>query len=136
MRRIDDRKVACAQEKLGLLNFAMDNIIPLGVRCGAHWEDYPELIHIRLAASFVENAARDFIYEDNIKTVPQFKFSDPLLAGLAIGLAGELEADALPGSLYAETLANTAVHLLRRYSTARQGVQEVIKEWHPVWCRP
>jgi hypothetical protein len=46
MRHIDDRKVACAQENLDLLNFAMENTIALGVRCGAHWEDYRELIHM------------------------------------------------------------------------------------------
>lgn len=100
-----------------------------GVKFRARWEEEREFLIIRLEPAFVTRAAHEFIREDLIETVPQFKLRDPLVEGIGRALGAELESDSSLGRLYAESLANVlVVHLLRNYSASKQPLRDAIGE--------
>jgi AraC family transcriptional regulator len=96
---------------------------PPRVIYGAQWKEEREILVILLEPSFVARAARGFIAEDRIDTLPQFRFRDPLIEGIGRALCAELESDSSSDRLYAQSLANVlAVHLLKRYSSSGRAI--------------
>jgi AraC-like DNA-binding protein len=65
-------------------------------------------------------AADASLQADHVEIVPYLQAGDPLRHHIMLVLQATLEAEGVPGRLYAESLTNAlAVHLLRRYATCR-----------------
>ena len=62
----------------------------------------------------------DGLQPDRVEMVPHLHASDPLLHHMTLVLQAALDAEGLPGRLYAEALTHAlAIHLLSRYGTCR-----------------
>jgi len=100
-------------------------IAPAGEPKALRHEEEAELAKLRLAPSFVAGIIEDIVPNrfGQVELLDNFGTRDAHVEDLARRLIGELNADALGGRLYAESLATElAVHLLRHYSTASKIV--------------
>lgn len=102
---------------------------PSGIQFGARWKEERAVLTILLEPEFVAHAARELVEEDKVEIVPHFRFHDPLIKELGLALGAEVKSGGLLGRLYAEAVAHMlAVHLVKRYSTSRQLINDVIGE--------
>ena len=86
------------------------------IRCGEKAESLSPTVHPALIVHTVDAG----IAIDRVELVPHLPAHDPLLQHVVLVLKGEIEAEDVPGQVYAEVLANAlAVHLLRRYAACR-----------------
>lgn len=92
---------------------------PPQASCRANWRDSREVFILTLSPEFVRRSLeREPSRGAVIETRPRFKTRDPLVEGIVLALAGELEAGAARDDLYAETLAvMLAAHLGAKYAT-------------------
>ena len=84
---------------------------------------HARLITLYVHPMLVVHTADEPVQQDRIKMVPHLHPGDPLLHHMTLVLQATIDAEEVPGRLYAETLTNAlAVHLLRRYETCQPAV--------------
>lgn len=94
-------------------------IIPAGMAHRAHLEGASEHLALYLEPSVMLHAATEARLSGNFEVVEKYAEADPVIHGIGMALAAELESEGLSARLYGESLANVlAVHLLRHYTTA------------------
>lgn len=80
---------------------------------------------IRLEPSLLAHAASACFCGDGVELVPQFAVHDAQIQYIGLALLAELEAGCVAGRLYGDSLSVAlAVHLLRKYSTAKPVIHE------------
>jgi AraC family transcriptional regulator len=89
------------------------------------WDNEAEFLLLRLEPKLFASAIYEAVDADQVQIVPQLKIRDPLIQQIGLTLKSELEVNGLSDRLYAESMANAlAVHLLRRYPTQKQNIQD------------
>jgi AraC-like DNA-binding protein len=83
-------------------------------------EGQAQCINLYVHPVLLVHGASDLLQTDRVEMVPHLHPGDPLLHHMTLVLQAAIEAEEVPGRLYAESLTNAlAVHLLRRYGTCR-----------------
>jgi AraC family transcriptional regulator len=118
-REAESLTVALAQ---GLLLAAARDATPAvtGELVWVYRGGHPQCITLYVHPVLLVHGASDWLQTDRVEMVPHLHSSDPLLHHMTLVLQAAIDAEGLPGRLYAEALTNAlAVHLLRRYETCR-----------------
>jgi AraC-like DNA-binding protein len=109
----------------GLLLAAARDAIPgaTGELVWIYREGQAQFITLYAHPVLLVHGASDLLQTDCVEMVPHLHPGDPLLHHMTLVLQAAIDAEGLPGRLYAEALTNAlAVHLLRRYGTCRPPV--------------
>lgn len=89
------------------------------------WDNEAEFLLLRLEPKLFASAVYEAVNAEQVEILPQLKIRDPLIQQIGLTLKSELEVNGLSDRLYAESMANAlAVHLLRRYPTRKQNIQD------------
>jgi AraC family transcriptional regulator len=95
----------------------------LGVTGELVWvnrEGQAQCITLYVHPVLLVHGTSESLHPEHIELVPHLHACDPLLQHMTLVLQAAIEAEEVPGRLYAESLTNAlAVHLLRRYETCR-----------------
>jgi AraC family transcriptional regulator len=118
------REAACLTISLdqGLLLAAARDAIPgaTGELVWVYREGQAQCITLYVHPVLLVHDASDLLQTDRVEMVPHLHPGDPLLHHMTLVLQAAIEAEGVPGRLYAESLTNAlAVHFLRRYETCR-----------------
>ncbi|HEY9635947.1 MAG TPA: AraC family transcriptional regulator [Coleofasciculaceae cyanobacterium] len=104
------------------------SITPNGLLAQGRWNKTIECLVLSLNPTLIERAASESANTGNIEIVPQRGVRDPQIYYIGQALLAELEAGGLAGCLYGESLSLAlAVHLIKRYSTSNQPIQEPVR---------
>jgi AraC-like DNA-binding protein len=118
------REAACLTVSLdqGLLLAPARGAIPgaTGELVWVYREGQASCITLYVHPVLLVHSASDLLHANRVKIVPHLHASDPLLHHMTLVLQATIEAEEVPGRMYAEVLTNAlAVHLLRCYETCR-----------------
>lgn len=98
------------------------NINPSGNTATPRWEQQSEFALLSLQPQIVNRVAEESARGGRVELVPNFKRTDPLIAGIMHTLMRDVEQGILANRLYTSTLANAlALHLLKNYSIFAQN---------------
>jgi len=101
-------------------------VIPSGHPFAVDFQGESEHLAIFLDPSLVIRAAADSHVSTNLEVVESSTANDPVISSVGLALMSELESEREEGKLYAESLANLlALHLVRHYTTAKNGTSPV-----------
>lgn len=93
------------------------NINPCGNTVTPRWEQQTEFALLALQPQIVNRVAEESARGGRVELVPNFKRTDPLIAGIMHTLMRDVEQGILANHLYTATLANAlALHLVKNYS--------------------
>lgn len=100
-------------------------VTPPGKRKGWQHQGQADFAALWVSPAVIQNAAsvaRE-AHLEHLEIRDNFGTRDPQIEHLSLALLAELECEGFGGKLYVESLSNAlAVHLLRRYSTAKRSV--------------
>lgn len=90
------------------------NINPSGNTATPYWEQQTELALLALQPQLVNRVAEESARGGRVELVPNFKRTDPLIAGIMHTLMRDVEQSILTERLYTDTLANAlTLHLIK-----------------------
>jgi hypothetical protein len=100
----------------------------LGTRVGElvwiYREEQAQCITLYVHLVLLVHGTSDLLQANRVEIVPHLHPGDPLLHHMTLVLQAAMEAEGLPGRLYAEALTNAlAVHVLRRYAACRPPIE-------------
>jgi AraC family transcriptional regulator len=106
----------------GLLLAAARDAIPgaIGELVWIYRQGQAQFISLYVHPVLLVHGASDWLQTERVEIVPHLPPGDSLLHHMTLVLQAAIDAEDVPGRLYAEALTNAlAVHLLRRYETCR-----------------
>jgi AraC family transcriptional regulator len=110
----------------GLLLAAARDAIPkaTGELVWIYREGQAQCITLYVHPVLLVHGASDWFQPDRVAMVPHLHPGDPLLHHMTLVLQAAIDAEGVPGRLYAEALTHAlAVHLLRRLGICRPSVE-------------